>query len=426
MAVSTTVTYLEYIASSGQTVFNFSGLSFLEGESSTVLKIYKDDVLFPANYTIVEGSATEGVVTGGVLTFDSGVTAGVGVKIQRETPLTQPSVYPANYNKETSSEVSDRQIMQIQEIEAGTTTITTENNGLICDWDIGIDYKECEVVLYVTVAPNLQQNLYRCLVDHTSTDFVTDLNAGYWEFLFVQGETGATGNTGPAGPTGPTGATGSTGPAGADGIIAAIASKAEAEAGTDNVKGMTPLRTKEAIDFQVPNLTVVTDLEDRLDLLEPRVLQNEQDILALDTRVVALENASDECLYSGSQLLLNNQAVPVPLLGAGSGAGGKGVALRGDGDGTNLIRFTIQILRDDGVETRFEQKNITLHYIDTVWYLGLEQEIVLSGVLANVTLSVVTDGGTKEGTVYYTSDDMVNLPYSGTIKWLGKEISIGV
>jgi len=42
----------------------------------------------------------------------------------------------------------------------------------------------------------------------------------------------------------PTGATGETGP---PSVFSAIASKAEAEAGTDNTKGMSPLRTKEAI-----------------------------------------------------------------------------------------------------------------------------------------------------------------------------------
>jgi hypothetical protein len=43
------------------------------------------------------------------------------------------------------------------------------------------------------------------------------------------------------GPTGP------QGPAGADGIFTAIASQAEAEAGAENTKGMTPLRVAEAI-----------------------------------------------------------------------------------------------------------------------------------------------------------------------------------
>jgi len=65
-----------------------------------------------------------------------------------------------------------------------------------------------------------------------------------------QGNIGATGPTGPQGPTGATGATGPQGPAGADGIFSAIATKAEAEAGTENTKGMTALRVSEAIAVQ--------------------------------------------------------------------------------------------------------------------------------------------------------------------------------
>jgi hypothetical protein len=47
--------------------------------------------------------------------------------------------------------------------------------------------------------------------------------------------------------TGPQGPQGETGPAGADGVFSAIASEAEAQAGSENTKGMTPLRTAQAI-----------------------------------------------------------------------------------------------------------------------------------------------------------------------------------
>ena len=46
----------------------------------------------------------------------------------------------------------------------------------------------------------------------------------------------------------PTGATGSTGAAGSDGVFSAIASQAEAEGGSENTKGMTALRVKQAVD----------------------------------------------------------------------------------------------------------------------------------------------------------------------------------
>ncbi len=50
---------------------------------------------------------------------------------------------------------------------------------------------------------------------------------------------------------GPTGPQGATGPAGVDGVFAEIASQAEAEAGSENTKGMTALRTAQAIDGRI-------------------------------------------------------------------------------------------------------------------------------------------------------------------------------
>jgi hypothetical protein len=58
---------------------------------------------------------------------------------------------------------------------------------------------------------------------------------------------GATGATGPQGATGPAGADGADGVDGTDGIFSEIASKAEAEAGVNETKGMNPLRTAQAI-----------------------------------------------------------------------------------------------------------------------------------------------------------------------------------
>ena len=63
-------------------------------------------------------------------------------------------------------------------------------------------------------------------------------------FTIPRGPTGPTGATGAQGPTG--GVPGTDGADGADSIFLAIASQAEAETGTDNTKGMTPLRVKQA------------------------------------------------------------------------------------------------------------------------------------------------------------------------------------
>ena len=65
-------------------------------------------------------------------------------------------------------------------------------------------------------------------------------------FTIPRGPTGPTGLTGATGPAGTNGTNGADGADGADGIFSTIASQAEAEAGTNNTKGMTPLRVKQA------------------------------------------------------------------------------------------------------------------------------------------------------------------------------------
>jgi hypothetical protein len=58
----------------------------------------------------------------------------------------------------------------------------------------------------------------------------------------------------------PRGSDGTQGPAGADGsdgIFLSIASQSEAQTGTENTKGMTPLRTKEAINAQVGAISTI-------------------------------------------------------------------------------------------------------------------------------------------------------------------------
>lgn len=54
----------------------------------------------------------------------------------------------------------------------------------------------------------------------------------------------------PQGPAGVAGPAGPLGPTGASGVFSAIASQAEAQAGADNTKGMSPLRVKQAIIAQ--------------------------------------------------------------------------------------------------------------------------------------------------------------------------------
>ena len=77
--------------------------------------------------------------------------------------------------------------------------------------------------------------------------------AATFDFTIPRGDVGATGPQGAQGiqgiqgPQGDTGAAGSDGADGSDGVFSAIASQAEAEAGSDNTKGMSPLRVAQSI-----------------------------------------------------------------------------------------------------------------------------------------------------------------------------------
>lgn len=51
----------------------------------------------------------------------------------------------------------------------------------INDWQVGINYKEKEVILF-------NKTLYRCLIEHTSNDFFSDLNLLYWENMTAVAE----------------------------------------------------------------------------------------------------------------------------------------------------------------------------------------------------------------------------------------------
>ena len=79
-------------------------------------------------------------------------------------------------------------------------------------------------------------------IDNATGDVYRKTGDTVWSltgsFVGPQGDTGATGATGPEGPQGP---------AGNDGVFTEAASQLEAEAGVSNTKGMTPLRTAQAI-----------------------------------------------------------------------------------------------------------------------------------------------------------------------------------
>ena len=245
----------------------------------------------------------------------------------------------------------------------------------------------------------------------------------------VAGETGATGGSGAQGIQGPTGAAGNAGLDGADGIFTQIASKVEAEAGVENTKGMTALRTAEAIQVQVSTHTSVNNNTGNIAINAAAIVDHEGRILNLE-QLVDIQVGS----FSGSQQLKNNSG-PIELLGheAPILEYGKGVKFGRSKNNSEFISIMVYIRRKTTTEFRFTSFTALLHYIEgDKWYLQRDETNLLKESLDvdGVTLSVVTDG-TGTAQVSYTTDNMAGADHdlvvtskpASVIKWLAQEIS---
>lgn len=130
-------------------------------------------------------------------------------------------------------------------------------SAIIETWGIGVAYIVDETITTSTnpsVAPQFQNKTFRAKAAHTSTSFATDFGNNLWEEILskgIEGPQGVAGPTGATGPQGPAGTNGANGAPGNDGVFSQIASTPEAQAGVDDTKGMTPAKTKDAIDAQV-------------------------------------------------------------------------------------------------------------------------------------------------------------------------------
>lgn len=433
MSVNTTDISQEFTGDGSQTNFPFSNISFLENTAEDVFDVYIDDVLeSTANWSITENAASDGVATGGTLIFTTAPANGETIKILRNHDKTQPTVFGASYTKASVRNAADRLLMQLQENLAKITTLEGAGGGgggavsssvKISDWATATAYEQDEVVLY---DDGVSKRFYRCLSDHTSGTFATDLLANNWEEIVIigrKGDQGEKGLKGDKGDTGATGATGATGPAGADGIFSAIASLAETLAGTDNTKGITPLRLQSKITDALSAYTTTTNIDSKNTSQDAEISNAKQ-------RITTLENVNGINQFSGKQRLQNNVATvdKVALQGkdADTAELGYGLPMQRDKDGTEFARITCLVKRRDDTETRFVQVTLVMHYISGTWYIGRENTVVLNGGNPDgVTFSIDTDGD-GVGLVSYETDNMAGGNYSGEIFWLGTEIPITI
>lgn len=259
---------------------------------------------------------------------------------------------------------------------------------------------------------------YWCAVAHTASAFVGDYGNGKWVVLQtaeVKGDKGDKGDTGDQGVQGDQGVAGSNGAAGADGVFASIASQAEAQAGADNTKGMTPLRVAQAITALLPShATIVSILAS--------IASHTSSIGDLLSRVNILEGLSPLNLAFGVQRCNNNQLVALDI-DASAGEGGSGNAFTLDADGATSAEVLVEIYRKDDAETRFASITLILQYIENVWYIGRRVTTVLIGEMDGVEFGVNQVGNAC--TVTYTSDNMAGGNYSSAsyIKFRIQEIS---
>jgi len=396
---------------------------------------------------------THYTLTGGppvtTVEMNTAPTSSQKLKIIRETPIIQEDDYTTSYVIGTTLETAlDNLVRMIQEaannlasnirlavgsaltnirlpVEAANKYLkwnddatALENVEALPTWGTGTDYKEGNFV-YEDGA------IYRAASDHTAGVFADDLYANLWTAISggqgAQGTKGDKGDKGDAGPAGATGAAGANGAPGANGIFSEIASQAEAQAGVDNTKGMSPLRVKQAIDSQVNP----TNIASQISALQTADTGLATDIAAVSNRVTTLENQLTSSEYYGSQRLLNNQAVAVQLEGA-NGEAGLGNEFSVSAAGTTHAEFTVRIYRKDDVTTVFTTAKLLFHYIDGNWNMARIDTSAINSDDDGVTFSIQQVG--QVAYVYYTSSNMNggNYDSDSRLTWVGEEIPVGI
>ena len=199
-------------------------------------------------------------------------------------------------------------------------------------------------------------------------------------------------------PRGDTGATGSTGAAGANGVFSAIASQAEAEAGSDNAKGMSSLRVKQSLDANAAPVTLAGSL-DYLTLSGQEITRG---AIVLSTDVSGTLPVANG--GSGATSLTDGGI----LLGSGTGAItamavlGDGEMIVGDGTTDPVAESGATLRTSIGVDAAGTDNSTNVTLAGSLDYLTLSgQEITRGAIVLTTDVSgtlPVANGGTGAGT----------------------------
>ena len=250
MAVSSTATVVSYTGNGSTTsfavTFPFQGTGSaaeLEVVQRTIATGAETTLSYTTHYTVTGGSGSTGTVVMASAPADT-----VQIHIRRTTTRTQTVDYTANdpFPADTHELALDRLAMGMHEIQeeldrsfkvSRTNSITTpefvDNASTRASKLLGFS-SDGNTLEATTGRVNSASATASSVSPGGSPTASVTFTASSGALAFALGI--------------PTGATGSTGAAGADGVFSAIASQSEAETGTDNVKGMTALRTKQAVD----------------------------------------------------------------------------------------------------------------------------------------------------------------------------------
>ncbi len=212
---------IRYAADGATVAFTYPFPIFLDAD----LEVYVDGVLQTLSTDYVVVGAVQSA--GGSVTFTTAPAAGASITLVRRLTIKRTSDFQASgeFRAKVINDELDFQTAALQQVEDDQSR-SMRLSRFDDPADLELPAEAIRASKVLAFDGNGDVSL--------STLTITEI------------ETGASGPMGPVGPMGP---------AGADGVFAEIASQADAEAGTDSTKGMTPLRTAQAIAA----LTTATD-----------------------------------------------------------------------------------------------------------------------------------------------------------------------
>lgn len=250
MSVSSTTTKNSHSGNGSTTAFAYGFKIFADADLEVIIRAStgaETTKTLTTHYTV----AGAGNDAGGTVTFTTGNTPASGetVVIRRKLTLTQGTDYVENdpFPADSHEDGLDRLTFIAQGIQeeldrsfkvSKTNSITTP------EFTDDASTRASKLLGFSSDGNSLEATTGR--VSSVSVSNVA-VSGGASQDATVSFNT-TTGALALGIPVGSTGATGATGSAGSDGVFSAIASQSEAETGTDNSKGMTALRTKQAVD----------------------------------------------------------------------------------------------------------------------------------------------------------------------------------